>query len=127
MVDFENIIIYNSSILIVYIGVFMINSETGSENVTSQEQKEKENNSPRKYKIIFHNDDFTPFPVVENILMFIYNKTKEEAYSIAAKVHNEGQTVVGVYSQSLAQIKYKMSQEFIKEHDLTLYIQILPE
>lgn len=127
MVDFKNIIIYNSSILIVYRGVFMINNETGSENVTSQEKKEKENTPPKKYKIIFHNDDFTPFPVVENILMFIYNKTQEEAYDIAAKVHNEGQTVVGIYSQSLAQIKYKMSQEFIKEHDLTLYIQILPE
>lgn len=125
MVDFKNIIIYNPSMLIVYIGVFMTNNETGSENITSQ--KEKENTPPRKYKIIFHNDDFTPFPVVENILMFIYNKTQEEAYEIAAKVHNEGKTVVGVYSQSLAQIKYKMSQDFIKEHDLTLYIQILPE
>lgn len=90
-------------------------------------EKEKEKSPPRRYNIVFYNDDFTPFQVVEHILMNFYNKTSEEAQSVAAKIHNEGKSIVGTYSKDLAQQKYDMTQALITRLDVMLYIQMLPE
>ena len=85
----------------------------GSEESVSE--KEKIDLPPRKFNIVFYNDDFTSFQVVEYILMKFYNKTKEEANALAAKIHNEGKSIVGTYSKDLAEQNYEMTNALIKE------------
>ncbi len=60
---------------------------------------------PTQYKVIFFNDDFTPFNFVQQILMVIFNKTEQEAELIAKKIHNEGAEIVGVYPLEIAETK----------------------
>lgn len=60
---------------------------------------------PKQYKIVFFNDDFTPFFFVQQVLMVIFNKTEEESQFIAKKIHEEGAEVVGVYPLEIAETK----------------------
>ena len=103
----------------------MSDQQPGSEK--SVLEKEKAELPPRKYNVVFYNDDFTPFYVVEYILMNFYNITKEESHALATKIHNEGQSIVGTYPQDLAQLKYDMTIALVTKLDVMLYIQILPE
>lgn len=52
--------------------------------------KEKTNikiKEPKKYKVIMHNDDFTPMDFVIYILIDIFNKNENDAYKIMMTVH----------------------------------------
>mgnify|MGYP001174252622 CR=1 FL=1 len=60
---------------------------------------------PTQYKVIFFNDDFTPFDFVHQILMVIFNKTGQEAEFLAKQIHNEGAEIVGVYPLEIAETK----------------------
>lgn len=57
-------------------------------------------NKPRRYKVVFHNDDLTPMDVVVYILMTVFRKSETEATELMLKVHHEDKAVV-VDSRSL--------------------------
>lgn len=60
---------------------------------------------PPLYKVVFFNDDKTPFDFVELILMNIFNKSKLESQHIALKVHKEGKAIVAIYPKEVAKTK----------------------
>lgn len=60
---------------------------------------------PNKYKVIFHNDDKTPFQFVELVLMDIFHKSKVEAELLAQKIHESGKAIVGIYVLEIASTK----------------------
>lgn len=60
---------------------------------------------PRLYKVLLLNDDFTPQDFVVEILMGIFNKTLEQAYSLMIDVHEKGQGLAGVYTKEVADQK----------------------
>ena len=57
---------------------------------------------PKHYKVIMHNDDFTPMDFVVKILIEIFYKPESEATAIMLAVHEQGKMVVGIYSYDLA-------------------------
>lgn len=60
---------------------------------------------PKMWKVIFHNDDFTPFDFVQAVLIKQYNKSHDDAINIAQKVHNTGKGIVGTYTKEIAATK----------------------
>ncbi len=82
---------------------------------------------PKKYKVIFFNDDFTPFVFVEQILIIIFNKTQEQALAIAQEVHAKGSSPVGVYSLEIAQTKQAQTLFNAKHNGYPLLCEIEPE
>lgn len=82
---------------------------------------------PKMYKVIFFNDDFTPFFFVEKILSVIFNKNAEEAQAIANKIHTEGSSVIGVYVQEIAQTKQAQTMYNAKQNGFPLRCEIEPE
>jgi len=60
---------------------------------------------PKRYKVIFLNDDKTPIEFVIDLLKSVFRHTDETAKDITLKVHNEGSAVVGVYSFEIAEQK----------------------
>ena len=60
---------------------------------------------PKKYKVVFYNDDFTPMHLVTLILIEVFNKGEQEAKSITMKVHKGGKAIAGVYSKEIAETK----------------------
>jgi len=82
---------------------------------------------PKMYKVIFFNDDFTPFSFVEKILVIIFNKTEAEANEIANKIHTDGSAVVGVYIHEIAHTKQAQTLFNARQNGFPLYCDIEPE
>jgi ATP-dependent Clp protease adaptor protein ClpS len=70
----------------------------------SQKEKLKEE-VPKKYKVIFHNDDYTPFEFVIFILIDYFSKDESEAFQIAKNIHNDGKGIAGVFTKDIAETK----------------------
>lgn len=73
--------------------------KSGSSVAVKSRSRVKE---PRKYQVVFHNDDVTTFEFVIYVLVMYFQKDVDEAENLALKTHNEGTAVVGVYSYDIA-------------------------
>lgn len=82
---------------------------------------------PRKFKIIFFNDDFTPFFFVEKILTVIFNKTESEAQAIANKIHDKGNAIVGVYPLEIAETKHAQTMYNSQQNGFPLHCEVEPD
>lgn len=60
---------------------------------------------PKRYKVLFLNDDTTPMEFVVSVLMEIFKHSAETAEKITMTIHTEGSGVVGVYSYEIAEQK----------------------
>lgn len=83
---------------------------TNTEKLNDTETVEK-TAVPRKYQVLFHNDDYTPMEFVMEVLMVIFNKTAQEAILITETVHIKGKAVVAIYPKNIAQMKIKQVTE----------------
>ena len=86
------------------------------------EKKRKPPKPPRKFKVIYHNDDFTPMEFVSWSLMTFFNKSEPEANSITLEVHKLGAAVAGIYDYQIAEQKVYEVMELAKENDSPLKI-----
>ena len=75
---------------------------------------------PRKYNVVFHNDDVTPMGFVVDILRRIFQKDPQEAERLMLKVHNEGRAVVGTYSLDIAASKASNAIHIAKDNNYPL-------
>jgi ATP-dependent Clp protease adaptor protein ClpS len=82
---------------------------------------------PRKFKVIFFNDDFTPFFFVEKILTIIFNKSEAEAIAIADKIHSENSAVVGVYPLEIAETKRAQTMYNAQQNSFPLHCEVEPD
>ena len=55
---------------------------------------------PKKFKVILHNDDFTPMDFVVLVLMDVFNLNMLKANDIMMQVHEQGKGIAGVFSKS---------------------------
>ena len=82
---------------------------------------------PKRYKVIFLNDDKTPIEFVMELLMSVFRHTEETAKDITLKVHNEGSAVVGIYSFEIAEQKGVEATHLARQAGFPLQIKIDPE
>lgn len=69
---------------------------------------------PKRYKVIMHNDDYTPMDFVVQVLIEIFKKEKDAAVRIMFQVHRGGRAVVGIYSYDIANTKIKTVMSLAK-------------
>lgn len=79
---------------------------------------------PRHYRVIMHNDDFTPMDFVVEILEDIFHKDEIEAVRLMMKVHESGRAVVGSYPRDIAVTKVQNATTRAKEEGFPLRITI---
>jgi ATP-dependent Clp protease adaptor protein ClpS len=60
---------------------------------------------PRRYKVIFHNDDYTTMEYVIEVLQRFFHRNETEALHIMLTVHRKGRAVAGVYPRDVAETK----------------------
>jgi ATP-dependent Clp protease adaptor protein ClpS len=82
---------------------------------------------PKRYKVIFLNDDKTPIEFVMELLMSVFRHTEETAKDITLKVHDEGSAVVGIYSFEIAEQKGVEATHLARQAGFPLQIKIDPE
>lgn len=79
---------------------------------------------PTKYTVTFHNDDFTPMDLVVMVLMNVFFKTFEDAYSLMMQVHNNGKAKVGSYTYDIAKSKAARAQQIARENGYPLKVTV---
>ena len=62
-------------------------------------------NEPKRWKVIFLNDDYTPMDFVIEILTKIFKHNQETAKQITMEIHNSGSGIAGVYVFDIAEVK----------------------
>ncbi|MBR5580845.1 MAG: ATP-dependent Clp protease adaptor ClpS [Treponema sp.] len=84
-------------------------------SVTETELKE-----PKKYHVVFLNDDFTTKEFVTQVLEVIYHKDNKEAEFLMEKVHQEGSAVVGTYTYDIAATRVNLTIKVAREYGFPL-------
>lgn len=70
---------------------------------------------PKRYKVIMHNDDYTPMDFVVLVLIEQFGKEKEEAVRLMLMVHEGGRAVVGTFSYDIAKTKVRTVTALARE------------
>jgi ATP-dependent Clp protease adaptor protein ClpS len=83
--------------------------------------------TPRRYKVIFHNDDYTTMEFVVSVLMRFFHKSETEATYLMLKVHKTGSAVAGHYPRDVAETKVNEVHQFAREHGMPLMLTTEPE
>lgn len=60
---------------------------------------------PRKWKVLFHNDEKTTMELVISILRAVFSHSYADAEKITMQIHNRGIGVAGVYNYEIAEQK----------------------
>lgn len=60
---------------------------------------------PKLYRVLLHNDDFTPRDFVVLVLQHVFHMGEADATHLMLHVHNHGVGVVGLYPYSVAETK----------------------
>ena len=60
---------------------------------------------PPLYKVLLHNDDFTPMEFVVFILQTIFNHGENDAVRLMLDVHRKGIGLAGVFTFEVAEMK----------------------
>lgn len=75
---------------------------------------------PNLYKVLLHNDDFTPMEFVIECLERFFGKTHAQATEIMLTVHYKGLAVCGVYPHEVAETKVAHVTEAAREKEFPL-------
>lgn len=74
-------------------------------NIKEATKVELEITNPPMYRVILHNDDYTPMDFVIDILVNIFHKSLDEAEDLMWQVHKKGKAVCGIYVKEIAATK----------------------
>lgn len=79
---------------------------------------------PEQYYVVMHNDDYSSFDFVIDVLEKVFRKTKEEAHEIAANIHEKGSEICGVYPFEIAETKVHQVHALAKANNFPLQCTI---
>ncbi|RYZ86237.1 MAG: ATP-dependent Clp protease adapter ClpS [Proteobacteria bacterium] len=76
--------------------------------------------TPRLYKVILLNDDYTPMDFVVLVLRRFFGKDEGQATKVMLDVHKKGAGVAGVFTLEVAEMKVMQVNQFaqMNEHPL---------
>lgn len=83
--------------------------------------------SPKKYKVLIHNDDFTPMDFVVMILTTIFRKSEPEAVELMLSVHHSDKAIAGVYTYDIAATKTEQAMNMARSEGYPLRLSYEPE
>ncbi|GEN28242.1 ATP-dependent Clp protease adapter protein ClpS [Halovibrio variabilis] len=70
---------------------------------------------PPLYKVVLHNDDYTPMEFVIEVLQEFFNMDSEKAVQVMLAVHTQGKATCGVFTRDIAETKSYQVNEYARE------------
>ena len=70
---------------------------------------------PSMYKVVLHNDDFTPMEFVVEVLQSFFQLDSETAVQVMLTVHTRGKATCGVFTRDIAETKSHQVNEYARE------------
>lgn len=88
------------------------------EGVLTQERPKTK--KPPMYKVLIHNDDYTPMEFVVAVLMQVFRHDEVTSNQVMLHVHRSGIGVAGVYPYEVAETKVAQVLNAAKNHEYPL-------
>lgn len=82
---------------------------------------------PKKFKVILHNDDYTPMEFVVLVLMNVFNFGVHRAHEVMLQVHEQGKGIAGVFPKEIAWMKTKKCNKYAQEQGHPLLVTMEAE
>ena len=94
------------------------------EDVKLDEKIKVKISEPKKYKVVFLNDDHTPMEFVTDVLVEIFRHTLGSAHQVMLQIHNTGASVVGVYPYEIAEQKSLETTQLARAEGFPLQVKM---
>lgn len=99
-----------------------------SENTTKPVVKSKPKlERPKLYKVLLHNDDYTPREFVVLVLKVVFRMGAEASQHVMMTAHRMGSCVVVVCTKDVAETKVKEAMDLAKDAEFPLMFTAEPE
>lgn len=82
---------------------------------------------PKLYKVLLHNDDYTPRNFVVMVLVQVFRMGEGEAEGVMWHAHQSGLAVVGLFSFEVAEAKVDTAMKLAAEMDFPMLMTLEPE
>ena len=82
---------------------------------------------PKRWKVVFVNDDQTPMDFVVGILTEIFKHTQDTARDITIQIHQQGSGIAGIYSYEIAEIKAVETTQLARSNGFPLQVRMEEE
>jgi ATP-dependent Clp protease adaptor protein ClpS len=83
----------------------MMSNEFKSPSSEVLVKKKTKESTPKLFKVILLNDDYTPMEYVVSLLKVVFNKSESQAVNIMLMVHNKGSGICGIFTKDIAETK----------------------
>ncbi len=83
--------------------------------------------TPKKYKVILLNDDYTPMEFVVDVLKRFFHLNEAVAVQVMLQVHTQGRAVCGVYTRDIAETRVAQVNDYSRASQYPLLCSMEPE
>ncbi len=88
------------------------------------EQEQHKTKTPKLYRVLLLNDDYTTMEFVVIVLEGVFQKGPAEAFRLMMQVHSQGQATCGMYTYEVAETKVDTVHEMAKSEGFPLQASI---
>ena len=78
---------------------------------------------PPEMNVVMYNDDFTSMDFVVEVLISVFNKSKETAEQLMTNIHNLGSAVVGTYTYDIAVSRANLATSLARKNEFPLVME----
>jgi ATP-dependent Clp protease adaptor protein ClpS len=97
---------------------------TDARNTTKTRNKTEK---PPKYKVLLHNDDFTPVELVLLVLEKVFKMNARQAFDVMKTAHTTGLCLCGVYPHEIAEQRTVEATDLARKEGYALRFSIEKE
>lgn len=96
-------------------------------DVQIDEKIKQKISEPKRWKVVFLNDEVTPIDFVVGLLVETFKHTQDTAKEITLEIHNSGSGIAGVYSFEIAEAKAVEATQLARANGFPLQIKMEEE
>ena len=90
-------------------------------DLLDKEKAKNEAKPPKKYKVVYYNDDYTPMELVVISLVAFFHRSNQDAFKIMMHVHEKGKGIAqGGLSREIAETKCNRVVQWFREQGYPL-------